>query len=334
MVTITKQPSANSIILDSDLLEVRARTDEPNTLLEFQVTVKGEVHRFYAPKYDDYHAVFQLQNYFRNYVVSESVQALSSIYKLDNLFNISARFYEHRFQEGVSFKELNPFKILFSTQNLEHPRNEDLYFLGIAESLQCSLNPMLSIPFFVKNNSVLITIVDQDNVLLHSESSTVLDGYCIFRKKVVLKPGSEYIVVKISTATKSIFKYIRVVKNSLFKPLEVRFVNQFGATIYSELFGGMEIKDSFKYENYKNRKGVITTADVEVEGAISVDTGYLLQEELFLIDQLLTSLKVEIKIKDKWVLATATTKNITIMVSNEWLTSNELTFKYNRYAAD
>ncbi|MGL4582174.1 MAG: hypothetical protein ACRCVU_04230, partial [Flavobacterium sp.] len=67
---------------------------------------------------------------------------------------------------------------------------------------------------------------------------------------------------------------------------------------------------------------------------ITIDTGYLLQSELFLIRQLVNSTLVELEINGEYIPVVSTTKKIKVYRDREYIITNKLTFTFSNYEAN
>ena len=332
MITVIKQPNTNSIVLDSDKTMIHVRTDNEDTLLQLNIGFP-EPTILNMPKYNKQAAKFEFQNYFRNKIPSQIlVNFLTpSLYQVQNLYDVYSYVVEHKNKTSISNITLNDFRIMYSTKNIEKLSFESFYFLGIPNSMVISSNAVLSIPFFVENKTLQILIHDQNYNKIYSLDTPSLDGYYVIQKFLKLNYDVEFLIVTIKDSTREITKRIRVLKNTLFKPTNIRFRNQFGAIIYCQMFGELSETPSYKNNIYSNQNGLLYNAEVENESQITINTGYLLNDEKFIVEQILLSLDVEIEYEETYIKVVPGTKSIKNFVSNQWIQSNQLTFKFNKY---
>lgn len=334
MITGINQPKEDSIRLDSDNIRIDATTDNDDTLLSFHIT-SGIPSLFNMPKYNDFKAVINLKGLIRNRKPTQHLVLFSpSLYKVENIFTINSYITEHLDKTSIDNMILGSFKIMYSSLSIEKLRDAKFYFLGIPDSLVISNKTTLSIPFFTKSNSLFYRIQDQNGNVINSGVTPNIEGYYLFQNVLDLDYDVESLIVSLRDDTTEIHKKIRVLKNTLHSPINVRFINQFGALIYAQLFGELSENPAYKNSIYTNHNGLLYNAEVEVESQITLNTGYLFKDEKFLVEQILTSLNVEVEYQGKYVSVVPSTKSIKNYVSNQWVYSNLLTFKFNKYEAN
>lgn len=332
MITVIKQPKTDSIVLDSDRTMIHVSTENEDTLLQYLIGFpKPDV--FNMPKFDSKSAKFDIQNYFRNKVPTQSLLQfyIPSLYLVKNIYEVNSYILEYRNKTVISNITLNDFRVMYSNKSIEKLSPDDFYFLGIPDSLVISSNCTVSIPFFVKSRSLQISIIDQNYNTIYSLNTPLLNGYHVIQKSLKLNYDVEHLIVSIKDSNREIIKRIRVLKNTLFDPTNLRFRNQFGAIIYCQLFGEISETPYYKNNIYVNQNGLQYNAEIENESQITINTGYLAKDEKFIVEQILLSLEVEIEYQGKYIQVIPVTKSIKNFVSNEWIYTNQLTFKFNKY---
>ncbi len=330
MIKIIQQPKGISLDSDNTTIELYSDSidkidiDTNNTLLN-QITVA---------KYNNTNAIINLKNLFRNTIISTTI-ITQECQKVNNLFNITGSIK----QVGKSPSEvvLQPIDILYSYKTIEQlpTTKNSIDFIGISENLLCSSNCKLTIPFFLSmEQNITVRIYDQKrNLIKLSLLDLLTTGYYVYNIDTTLNYSVESVTVEI-IGKETISKSIRVLKNKVNQPINFRFMNQFGALINAQLFSNMEIEEELKSKVYRDQDGRQFTSEVESNSLINIDTGYLLQSELFLIRQLLNSTQIELEINGKYIPVVSSTKKTKVYRDREYITSNKITFTYSNYEAN
>ncbi|MDM1502250.1 hypothetical protein HX071_08535 [Myroides marinus] len=330
MITINKQPTG--IVLDSDISTFEVYSNNTNCFIKLSSNIIT-LDRLNVPRYNANNAIVDIRFAIKNkHIVTTHLT--NNVAIVNNLFDITGAFNEVNGDNIIHSKTFTPFKIMYSDKSIETIRNQ-LYFAGSPITLSMSSNATLSVPFFnnIKGN-IAISLTDNKDHLYHFELLENLDpGYYVFYKDLSLPYSTEALKLKVK-GNSEIIKPIRILKNKLNKPVNVRYRNQFGATLYCQLFADLELEEELKTKVYKDQNGSMYTAEIDSSSIISITTGYLLQSELFLITQILNSLLVEIEINGVYRSVIADTKKVTIYKNNQFMQSNKLTFKLNNYEAN
>ncbi|MGL5276430.1 hypothetical protein [Myroides sp.] len=326
MIQIIKQPLELSLDSDNSIIEIstdsigRIDINTNNALLN-QVTVA---------KYNSTNAIINLKSLYRNTIVS-TTEVTNESHKVNNLFTITGDIKQAG--DVPSEVSLQPINILYSYKTIERlpSTNGTIHFLGISDSLLCSSNCKLSIPFFsYKSQNISIRVSDQKNNLIKLSLLGSLSGYYVYDLDLALDYNVESITIEI-IGEETITKAIRVLKNKVNTPINFRFRNQFGAIINAQLFSNIDIEEELKSKVYSDQDGIQFTSEIESNSIVTIDTGYLLQSELFLIRQLVNSTLVELEINGEYIPVVSTTKKIKVYRDREYITANKLTFTYSNY---
>lgn len=330
MIQIIKQPIELSLDSDNSIIELSSdstgRIDiNTNNALLNQVTVA---------KYNTTNAIINLKSLYRNTEIT-TTEITNESHKVNNLFTITGNIKQ--VGELPSEVSIQPIQILYSYKTIERlPTNNDiLHFLGISDSLLCSSKCKLSIPFFSsKSQNISVRVSDQKNNLIKfSLLGTLSTGYYVYDLDLALDYIVESITVEV-IGIETITKTVRVLKNKVNTPINFRFRNQFGAIINAQLFSNIDIEEELKSKVYNDQDGRQFTFEIESNSIVTIDTGYLLQSELFLIRQIVNSTLVELEINGEYIPVVSTTKKIKVYRDREYITANKLTFTFSNYEAN
>lgn len=327
MIQIIKQPLELTLDSDNGIIELSTNTigrvdiNTNNSLLN-QITVA---------KYNNTNAIINLKSLYRNTIIS-TTDIAKECHRVNNLFTITGNIKQAG--DVPSEVSLQPINILYSYKTIERlpSTNGTIHFLGISDSLLCSSNCKLTIPFLIsKDQTISVRVYDQKrNLVKLSLLEQLTTGYYIYNIDLELNYTVESITVEI-VGEETITKTIRVLKNKVNTPINFRFRNQFGAIINAQLFANLDIEEELKSKVYSDQDGIQFTSEIESNSIVTIDTGYLLQSELFLIRQLVNSTLVELEINGEYIPVVSTTKKIKVYRDREYITANKLTFTYSNY---
>lgn len=327
MITIKEQPTG--MVLDSDFLQYDVEINNANHAIEFY---SSEL-KLTLPKYAVNQASLRINNLFRNKPIT-ATQATEYIKKIDNIFKFTPSFTEKNKEEIIDFKLAYPVEILYSTASMQQVPKVPLSFLGGADSLVMSSNGIVSVPFLVQEKqSIQIRLVDQKNNLIGLQFLENAQGYYVFEQALQLDYPVEALTLEI-IGKQTIVKQIRILKNKRFKPLNIRFQNQFGAILHTQLFASVKMEEELNYSTIRNQHGQLLTNEITSLSNLTVNTGYLLNAEFFIVSQICNSLQVEVEIEGTYILVVPTQKKFPKFESNKWVTVTQLTFQYVNYEAN
>lgn len=336
MIFITQQPTSDSVFLDSQLIHFSLYTEADHTRIKAQFTKSGSLdyEEYNWPKFSAKELQHSLTGFIKNKLITTTA-INPAVSRINNLFKTNIFLFEHTGIIGISGKTLNPFFIMYSNNNLETLPHSDLEFLGIAESLIINANGTLTVPFFSNINQTLsISLIDQDNNNIYSGSLNASKAYYLFKQKLALNYNVESLSMTIQSANRVITKKIRVLKNTSYSNINIRFVNQFGALIYTQFFASLEEKNDFENTVYQDQNSRLYNAEINTKATLTVNTGYLFSDEKFIIEQILNSTKVEIEYKGKYIPIVSSTKSFKPFLSKEFLNTSTLTFIFDKYAVN
>lgn len=327
MISIISQPT--ELVLDSDNSIIELLSDKKD-----KIDIKTNnslLNQITVAKYNATNAIINLKSLYLNTDIS-TTELSREAKKINNILTITGNI-----TQGENEVILKPIQILYSTKTIERlpTNNRTIHFLGISESLLCSRDCRVTIPFLVtKSQAISIKVYDQKNNLIRlnllGELST---GYYTYDINLALEYAVEALTVEI-IGEETIHKVIRVLKNKVNQLLNIRFKNQFGAYIYAQLFSNLDIEEELKPKTYRDQDGRQFTSEVESNSILTVDTGYLLQSEMFLIKQLMNSTLVELEINGEYIPVVSSTKKTKVYQDREFILSNKLTFTYSNYEAN
>ncbi|WP_353158475.1 hypothetical protein [Myroides odoratus] len=327
MITINNQPSG--MILDSDFIQYDVEVDNANHSIEFY---SSEL-RLLLPKYELNKASIRLNNLYRNKQIG-TIQVTEYIKKIDNIFKYRPSFSEKNKEEIIDFKVASQIEIIYSSLSMQHVPIAPLSFLGISDSLIIASNGTLSVPFLIQEKqSIQVRVIDQKNNLIALQFLDNAQGYYVFEKQLQLDYPVEALTLEV-IGKQTIQKQIRVLKNKRFKPLNIRFKNQFGAILHTQLFASMKIEEELNYATIRDQNGRLLTNEINSSSNLTLNTGYLLNSEVFVISQILNSLQVDIEINGSYTQVVPTQKKFPKWESNKWVTATQLTFQYINYEAN
>ncbi|WP_158962330.1 hypothetical protein [Myroides fluvii] len=327
MITINNQPSG--MVLDSDFIQYDVEVDNANHSIEFY---SSEL-RLLLPKYELNKASIRINNLYRNKQIG-TIQITEYIKKINNIFRHQASISEKNKEEYIDLKLTNLIEVIYSTMSMQQIPVAPISFLGISDALIIASHGILSVPFLIQEKqSIQVRVIDQKNNLIALQFLDNAQGYYLFEKQLQLDYPVEALTLEV-IGKQTIQKQIRVLKNKRFKPLNIRFKNQFGAILHTQLFASMKMEEELNYATIRDQNGRLLTNEINSSSNLTVNTGYLLNSEIFVISQILNSLQVEIEINGSYTQVVPTQKKVPKWESNKWVTATQLTFQYINYEAN
>lgn len=339
MATITA-PIQNSILNDANITEIIV--EDTTTFSHYQANIYIDNVLFDSvvmPKIGNQQMILTFENLLLKYISLPDVQnvfiqrfALIRDLKIDILrysFAVDHTIIATMFTRNYKLK----YSVLPTAEKYE---NNQLAWIAVdADVLLVQPNTIIQLPFYIADPDLIITAeaVKENGTVITSQATT---GFISATKTLLLTlpvnvpDDVDAYFFRIKAYNFVIEKKIRVVRNGFYKPKRIRFYNRFGMPVLVELFGKLTTKDEQTYFKYQNGMGYYNTAEIQTDTQVSIDTGHLLDSENAIVNQIASSLKVEIEIKGVFIPCVATLKTIPVINENEFINSAVLTFEFNK----
>lgn len=242
------------------------------------------------------------------------------------------------------YKQL-PSAVLMDTFNYKLrysvlPTNEQyhaqsLAFIAVdADMLVIGNQTTVQLPFFTLDNhtDIRVRLIDNNYNFLYDQLIPNDENAHAFVCSIPFEntTNADILMLEIKVGDQRITKNFRVLKNTVYENKKIRFYNRFGFPMVVDVFGKFTAKDELTYQKYQNAQGVYRTAEITTDTLLAIDTGYLLESEKAIVEQITQSLSVEIFHKGVFVPCVATTKAVTTFAEKEFHYTTQLQFEFNK----
>lgn len=331
-------PIQNSILNDANLTEIIVEDTTVFSHYEANIYIDNILFdSVIMPKVSSQKMVLTFDNLLLKYITLPEVNNALSFQGFNLIRNLKitiARFLVG-IAVGVTQYTLN-YKLKYSVlPTAEKYETAALSFVGVdPETFLVAPNTKIQLPIFANSVETIMVVeaVTPENVVLSTITGygSQSNGLLLLSLDVVAPPNVSAYFFKVHYAGLTIQKKFRVVRNGYYKPKRVRFYNRFGMPVLVELFGKLSAKDDQTYFKYQNGMGFYTMAEIQTDTQLSIDTGHLLDSEKAIVNQIASSLRVEIEINGVFTPCVATLKTIPVINENEFINSAVLTFEFNK----
>lgn len=328
-------PAENSVLIDANITEIiLEHTDNQEHYHYAKFYIDNVLFdELVIPRISTSKLVLQFSNFLLKTVAFPNVETdVIQAYRMDR--NLKIEIFKNKNTIATLVNTFN-YVLRYSTKPTLDKFDVDTWLNFIDVKAQVFVvNPKAKIvlPFYAKNTeNISITVIDDNGLSLFNQEFYFTNSNTFVLQLDVDAPASSaYFALIIASGTVKIQKYFRILRNQIYKSKKIKFQNKFGFPILVEVFGKMATKDEFKYTIYKDGSSVLKMADIEEETTFSVDSGYLTENERSIISQIKNSLKTEIEHQGRFIECVSTTKSITTFTDGEFVTSNALTFEFNK----
>lgn len=339
LVTLSA-PAQNSILNDANITQLLfedTATDYLHYEARFYIN-NVEYDRVILPRFTNSKMVLEFENLLLKYLeIPEPTGSYIQAFPMINNLKIDIWKAIDAGNLGLFYTLANTFnyKTAFSyVSSNEMYFNNSLTFIAVdANTLLIDANSMIQLPFHTTNtsNSFILRLIKEDGTNLSevvvpnpNTSRTYLATMSVYAP-----PGIESLLFSISVGTESISKRIRVFRNGLYQPKRIQFSNRYGMPMSVDLFGKMKKTKDIEAKTYTNSLSEYITAEINQERLITIDTGYLLESEKGIVDQIATSLHVKIRENNVYHNCVVSHKSIPLSSDNEFNSNVQLQFRYN-----
>jgi hypothetical protein len=342
MITIIKSPALNRVLLDAN-----------NTEVEIQST-NGSGFYFRALIYVD-DVLFDEQGWSRknSYTASKDLIKLYNAY-FETVLNI---FSENGIVEQTHLKkkinitiqerslatdtvdttiDLPEFYFMYNVNPVYFDDSTKIQILGVIPPvLLVPDNGKIIVPFYIKASAELATVLLKDNFgnIINIQSTASFTGKKVFIYSFDLSPvtlvkDTLYFELSITCGLKTSTKIYKLLRFPDFTVKEIYFKNNFGYYIPAYFDGEFEVQDSFDINDYQEADGSKVIYQINESAIYSINTGSLLQNERAIVNQIVSSHEVLLKVNSQWRKIQTATKKILEYRDKKHLYAQELAFSF------
>ncbi|WP_336092464.1 hypothetical protein [Leeuwenhoekiella sp. CH_XMU1409-2] len=337
MITLTRYPKENRVLLNANPCTIKATTDN------------GATH------------------YFRVVItVNDTVEIEESWSKLNNEVRIDLKdFYKNRFAEILPAFDLEGFQRLDSLKiKVDVTINE--YLLvddSLIESVDAPTFYMIqaAIPFVFDDlqkfqflpgqlKTLNVSATSKVTFAFYLNTSSDLEYNLISDKEAVLKTGTlsnaasgiyvaQIDLTNIELTAKNYLKIgdgttnfdqlvLTPFFNSIYSPTQLYFKNRNGIYLAATLFGQQEVEYNHTKEEYQLADESYKTFSVKTETSIKVNTGHLFKQQLSLVKAINEALDLYMLYEGTYKMVQVISKKSAGFIDGEFLYSDTLEFAF------
>jgi len=328
-------PTQNRVLNDANITEIIVEDLTAFNFYSAKIYINNILFdEVILPKFTTSKVIFTFEKILLKYITLHKLTE-DVLQVCDMIYDLKIELYKH--YTTTTLTETLNYKLLYCTYpTIDNYTNSSFDFIGVKPSIFVIGNESkIVLPFFSENTTddIRITLMDENYNFIYENTfaNETESNSFIINLDFVNTTNADVLLLEVRVGANRISKKFRVLKNTFFEPKQVLFYNEFGFPIVANLFGKQVNKDDLTYFKYQNAFNNYKLAEIQTDVSVSVDTGYLTESELPIVEQITQSLSTFIKINNKFVECIATTKNITTISDNDFLKSSVLLFEYNKY---
>jgi len=342
MIEIIKSPALNRVLLDAN-----------NTVIEIQST-NGAGYYFRALIYVD-DVLFDEQGWSRkdSYTATKDLVKLYNAYfeTVWNIFTANGVVEQTHLKKKISITiqelslatdtvsatvDLPEFYFMYNANPFYFDDSTKVQILGIIPPvLIVPDNGKIIVPFYIKAVDEVATISLKDNFgnVINTIATASFNGKKIFiysfdLSSVTLIKDTLYFELSITCGLKTVTKIYKLLRFPDFKVKEIYFKNNFGYYIPAYFDGELEIQDSLDINDYQEADGSKVIYEINESATYSINTGSLLQNERVIVNQIVNSHEVLLKVNGEWRKIQPSVKKILEYRDKKHLYAQDLTFTF------
>lgn len=355
MITIVASPALNRVLLDANNTEISISSTNGNgfyfrALIYIDDVLFDEQGWSRKTEFLAVKDLVKLYNaYFQTQFIPFSVNGLIEQSHLKKKIRITI---EERIlvSDGlIETLNLPEFFLMYNVNPVYFDDTTKIQILGIEpDVLQIPINGKITIPFYVRaiNEEVYVEVRDNFGTILDTQSIAAFTEKKIYQYEfnlagVNLASNTIYFETTITCGTITKTLQYRLMRLPDFPVKELYFKNNFGYYIPAYFDGELESQNEIKINDYQQLDGSSVIFEIEESSTYTINTGYLLQDERAIVNQIITSHEAFIKVKNHWQKIQTSTKKELEFRDKKHNYSQDLTFTFlkngkvsNYYASD
>ncbi|MFV8336414.1 hypothetical protein ACNQF7_10065 [Flavobacterium sp. RSP29] len=342
MITIIKAPALNRILLDANNTEITIQsTNGAGYYFRALIYVDDELfdEQGWSRK-DAFTAVKDLVKLYNAYFETEFIPfTVNTLEEQTHLKKKITIKIEERILVSDALIEtliLPEFFFMYNVNPIYFDDTTKIQILGIApDVLQIPVNGKMRIPFYVKAIAEAVTIEVKDNFgrILNTQSIASFTEKKIYQYEfdlagITLASNTIYFETIITCGTTTKILQYRLLRLPDFPVKELYFKNNFGYYIPAYFDGELEKQNNLKINDYQERDGSSVIFEIEQSAMYTINTGYLLQDERAIVNQVINSHEAFFKVNNQWQKIQTSTKKEIEFRDKKHNYSQDLTFTF------
>jgi hypothetical protein len=342
MITIIKAPALNRVLLDANNTEITIQSTNGAGYYFRALIYVDDVffdEQGWSRK-DAFTAVKDLVKLYNAYFETEfvpfSVNGLEEQTHLKKKIKITIEERILVSDTLIDSIDLPEFFFMYNVNPVYFDDTTKIQVLGISpDVLQIPEKGKMRIPFSVKAIAEAVAVVVKDNfgTVLNTQNVASFTEKKIFQYEfdlsgVTLANNTIYFETTITCGTTTKILRYRLLSLPDFPVKELYFKNNFGYYIPAYFDGELEKQNNLKINDYQERDGSNVIFEIEESATYTINTGYLLQDERAIVNQVINSHEAFFKVNNQWRKIQTGTKKELEFRDKKHNYSQDLTFTF------
>lgn len=292
MINTIKTPKEGAVFLTENPLKIEvSSTLGAEHYFKVFIKVNGEQFDIQGwSKYNDTNCIIDLQRVFSDIFdcpFSEvSSTGLKRVNELMKLVEVTVKEYKRVDEQEVNNLTLPSFYVINSAKELSFDHTKNLQKLSVLpDRLRVSSLGVLNLPLWLTAKLITVSIYDGNDLIFEEIYNDLQKGmfvFSLFLKQFNLK--SDLIEIRFNSENESLSQYLKLEKLNMYSLTKIYAKNNFGIFEYLELFGSLKGTVNYTRKNYTLQNKTEFIADTTTRRIHKINTGFLFQEELSLVD--------------------------------------------------
>jgi hypothetical protein len=342
MIQVINFPPENRYLLDGNNTQITVTSDNAEGYFRAKIYIDDALfdEQGWSRK-DDFTATKDLlylyNAYFKPYFLGSFTTGLLEQTNFKKKVSIVIEEKDIDTDALLGTVTLPDFYLLYNVKSEIFNDINKLYIFGLkAEHMNMKKDGRIVIPFYAnaENEDVKVTIYDDLDNILHTQTITDVDGkkvfiYTLNLSEVTVISSVLYLRAKIEVGTESTEKFYNVLRLPNYEVKEVVFQNNFGYYIPAYFDGDFEDVSGMKVQSYERYDTSTAVYAVEEDGTYTINTGGLSTREKEIVKEIANSIDCYFNNNGKYVSVNTATKKATNSKSRLNIYAEDLVFTFS-----
>lgn len=342
MITLVKKPAAGRVLLDANNTEIEIQSSNGSGYY-FRALIYVDDELFDTQGWsrkDAFTAVKDIAKLYNSYYENEFVPfTFNQLIEKTNLIKKVSIHIEERLIGSdtlVDTATLPDFLLMYNVNPVYFDDTTKVQTLGvIPDVLQIPSNGKMIFPFFIRavDESVTVQVKDNFGNILNTQTIAAFTGKKIFEyqfdlSSVALQKDTIYFETTITCGLSTKKLQYRLMRYPNFSVKELFFKNNYGYFIPAYIDGELEVSNGLKISEYQEIDGTYRVSEINEELTYVINTGLMLLDERPLVNQIITSYEVLLKVNNTYRRIQNATKKELQYRDKKHSYSQDLTFTF------
>lgn len=314
MITIVSSPASNRVLLDANNTEITITSTNGNGYY-FRAKIYINDVLFDEQgwsRQDEFTAVKDLVKlynaYFSSVFVPFSANGLAEQTALKKKVSIVIEERNLSTDAVSATATLPDFYFMYNAVPAHFSDSDKIKVLGISATVnQVPDTGKMIIPFYVNATAEAVSVTVKDNfgTTLNTQTISTFTGKKVFLyqfdlSEVTLANNTLYFEAVISCGETTQTLQYRLIRFPNFAIKEIWFENNFGYFLPAYFDGEMKNENNLTISDYQQKDGSSVIFEIQEEATYTINTGYLLEDEKAIVNQVINSLEVWFLVNNNW----------------------------------